>query len=225
MTSVNKKAAAGVVFLLIVLALLIFVSARTLDYWQAWIFLAVFAAPEVAITVYVARNDPKLLERRLHGGPGAEKERSQNIIQFFAMIAFVVVIALPAIDHRFGWSRVPPYLSVAGDLLVAIGFLVIFYVFKENTYASAIIEVGAGQKVITTGPYAIVRHPMYIGALIMLIGMPLALGSWWGLFTIIPITAVLVWRLLEEEDFLTRNLPGYSKYQNNVRHRLLPFIW
>jgi protein-S-isoprenylcysteine O-methyltransferase Ste14 len=141
------------------------------------------------------------------------------------MVAFVAVILLPAIDHRCGWSRMPPYVSLAGDLLVALGFLLVFFVLKENSYASAIIEVGADQKTITTGPYAIVRHPMYIGALIMLFGVPLALGSWSGLLTIIPITALLAWRLLEEERFLAVSLPGYSDYQAKVKFRLLPCIW
>ena len=119
----------------------------------------------------------------------------------------------------------PPYVVAAGDVLVAIGFLINFFVFKENTFASAIIEVGTGQKVISTGPYALVRHPMYIGWLVTFLGVPLALGSWWGLFTIVPITLVIVWRLLDEETFLAKELPGYSEYRNAVRYRLVPFIW
>jgi protein-S-isoprenylcysteine O-methyltransferase Ste14 len=151
--------------------------------------------------------------------------RRQKIIQFLASVAFIVVIVFPAVDHRFAWSIVPPHVAAAGDALVALGLLLIFFVFKENTYTSAIIEVGAGQKIIATGPYALVRHPMYTGALVMLFGTPLALGSWWGLFTIIPITLVIVWRLLEEEEFLAKNLAGYSEYQNKVKYRLVTFIW
>jgi protein-S-isoprenylcysteine O-methyltransferase Ste14 len=225
MTDLNKKALGALARFLICLALLLFLPAWTLDYWQAWLFLGVFSASTLAITLYLMRNDPKLLERRMHAGPGAEKEKSQKIIQLVATAAFITVLVFPVIDHRFAWSVVPPYVVVAGDALVALGFVIVFLVFKENTFASSIIEVEAEQKVVSTGPYAFVRHPMYIGALIMLLGVPLALGSWWGLATIIPITLVLVWRLLEEENVLARRLPGYSDYRSKVRYRLVPLIW
>ena len=225
MKDLNKKAFGGLLSLLISLAASLFLPAWTLYYWQAWIFLGVFSVSVLAITIYLIKKDPKLLERRINAGPGAEKEKSQKIIQFLASIAFIAVLVFPAIDHRFGWSTVPPYAVAAGDILVALGLLVIFFVFKENTFTSAIIEVGTEQKIISTGPYAFVRHPMYTGGLIMLLGVPLALGSWWGLFTIIPITLVIIWRLLDEEKFLAKNLSGYSEYQNKVRYRLLPFIW
>jgi protein-S-isoprenylcysteine O-methyltransferase Ste14 len=225
MKDLNKKALGGLLFLDICLAIILFLPVWTFDYWQAWIFLAVFTASVLAITAYLMKKDPKLLERRVNAGPGAEKEKSEKIIQLAAQLAFIAVLVLPAVDHRFQWSAVPPYISVAGDVLVALGLLIVFFVFKENTFASAIIEVGTEQKVVSTGPYAIVRHPMYIGALVMLLGMPIALGSWWGLFTIIPITLVIVWRLLDEEKFLVKTLPDYSEYRNKVRYRLVPFIW
>ena len=132
---------------------------------------------------------------------------------------------MPVFDHRFGWSLVPVYAALTGDGLVAIGFFIVFLVFKENSYTSGTIEVAAEQKVVSTGPYALVRHPMYAGALILLCGIPVSLGSWWGLFTLIPMTMVLVWRLLNEEKFLTRNLSGYSEYCDRVRYRLAPFVW
>jgi protein-S-isoprenylcysteine O-methyltransferase Ste14 len=225
MKDLNRKAFVGLLQLFISLTVLLFLPAWTLHYWQAWVFLAVFFVPVLAITLYFMRKDPTLLERRTTRGPVSEKEKSQKIIQSLASIAFIAVIVFPAIDHRRAWSRVPPYGIAAGDFLVALGLLAIFFVFKENTFTSAIIEVAAEQKVITTGPYALVRHPMYIGALVMLLGVPLALGSWWGLYTIIPMTLVIVWRLLDEENFLARNLPGYSEYMNKVKYRLLPFLW
>jgi protein-S-isoprenylcysteine O-methyltransferase Ste14 len=225
MKDLNKKAIGGLVRLLIILAGLTFLPAGTLVYWQAWIFIAVFFASAVAVTVYVMKNDPKLLERRIRAGPGAEKEKRQKIIQFFATIAFVASVVFPAIDHRFAWSAVPAYLAVTGDVLIALGFLIVFFVFKENTFASATIEVDAGQKVVSTGPYAIVRHPMYIGGLIVCLGVPLALGSWWGLLTLFPFTMLIVWRLLDEEKFLAKSLPGYSEYRTKVRYRLVPLIW
>jgi protein-S-isoprenylcysteine O-methyltransferase Ste14 len=225
MNAVNIKALVGFLQLLIVLMVLIFVPAGTLDYWQAWIFLAVFFGCALAITCYLMKNDPKLLERRVKAGPVDEQEKSQRIIQILAMLAFLPFFVFPALDHRFLWSPVGPYATALGDVLVALGFFFVFLVFKENTFASATIEVGVEQKVIATGPYALVRHPMYIGALVMLLGVPLALGSWWGLLAIVPMTLVLVWRLLDEEKFLATNLAGYCDYQSKVRFRLLPLIW
>lgn len=225
MKDLNKKAIGGLLRLVVTLAVLLFVPVWTFDYWQAWVFLAVFFVAILAVTLYLMKKDRKLLERRVNAGPRAEKENSQKIIQVLATIAFIAVLALPAFDHRFCWSPVPSYVAVAGDVLVVLGLLIVFLVFKENTYTAGVITVETGQKVISTGPYARVRHPMYAGALVMLLGVPLALGSWWGLITFIPITIVIVWRLLEEEKFLLENLPGYSEYRNRVRYRLVPYIW
>ena len=225
MRNVNIRAFEGLLQLIVALAVLIFLPAWTLHYWQAWILVAVFVACTLAITIYLMRNDPALLERRLKAGPGAEQETSQKIIQALAIVAFISIFVVSALDHRFGWSSVPPYVVALGDILIALGFYFVFLVFRENTFASGTIEVGGEQKVITTGPYALVRHPMYIGALVMLFGVPLALGSWWGLLTIALMVLVIVWRLLDEEDFLAKRLAGYSEYQNQVRYRLLPFIW
>jgi protein-S-isoprenylcysteine O-methyltransferase Ste14 len=225
MTELNKKASQGLVELIVVMAALTFLPAWTFEYWQAWILLAVFFACTLAIDLYLVKNDPKLLERRLKAGPGSEKEKSQQIIQAMAIVAFVAIFVFSALDHRFGWSPVPPFVSILGDVLVALGLYFVFLVFKENTFTSGIIEVGDDQKVVATGPYALVRHPMYIGALVMLVGVPLALGSLWGLLTIVPMVFVLVIRLLDEERFLAKNLAGYSEYQSKVRYHLVPLIW
>lgn len=225
MRNLNIRAFEGLLQLVVALAVLIFLPAWTLHYWQAWILVAVFVACTLAITIYLMRNDPALLERRIKAGPGAEQETSQKIIQGLAIVAFISIFIVSALDHRFGWSSVPTFVVALGDSLIALGFYFVFLVFKENTFASGTIEVGSEQTVITTGPYALVRHPMYIGALVMLIGVPLALGSWWGLSTIALMVVVLVWRLLDEENFLAERLAGYSEYQNRVRYRLLPFIW
>jgi protein-S-isoprenylcysteine O-methyltransferase Ste14 len=225
MTALEKNAYGRLLPFMIAVAGVLFAAAWTIDYWQAWAFLLVFFGSSLAITAYLAKHDPGLLERRLAAGPSAEKEQSQKVIQVLAMVAFIAIFVFPAIDHRYGWSSVPASVTVVGDILIAIGFFAVFLVFKENSYASSIIEVGAEQKVVTTGPYAVVRHPMYSGALVMLVGVPLALGSWWGLLLVIPITLVLVWRLLEEETFLTKNLVGYPEYQDKVRYHLLPFVW
>ena len=225
MSSSNKRAFGGLLFLLFAMAALLFLPAWTLDYWQAWAFLAVFGASALAITVYLIEKDPKLLERRMYAGPTAEKERSQKIIQTITAIGFIGMLIVPALGHRLHWSMAPPYVAVAGDILVALGFLLIFFVYKENSFASATIELAPEQEVVSTGPYALIRHPMYVGGFIMLLGMPLALGSWCGLLVIVLIMPALIWRLLDEESFLAKNLRGYSDYRDKVRYRLLPFIW
>jgi protein-S-isoprenylcysteine O-methyltransferase Ste14 len=225
MNELNKKAFGGLLRLIITLAILLFLPAWSICYWQAWIFLVVFFIPVLAITLYLMKKDPKLLERRINAGSAAEKLKSQKIIQFLAGIAFTVIFIVSALDHRFSWSRVPVYIVVVGEFLVVSGFLIVFFVFKENSFASATIEVGADQTIITTGPYNLVRHPMYSGAFVMLAGIPISLGSWWGLATVIPLMIVIVWRLLDEEKFLIRSLPGYAAYRKKVRSRLLPFIW
>jgi protein-S-isoprenylcysteine O-methyltransferase Ste14 len=223
--ALNQRALGGLLRTIIFLAASLFLPAWTLDYWQAWIFLTVFSISTLAITIYLMKNDPRLLERRLKAGPGSEPERNQKIIQALASVAFVGIFVFSSMDHRFTWSTVPPYAVAAGDILVALGLLIVFLVFKENTFTAAIIQVEAEQTLISTGPYAFIRHPMYAGALVMLIGVPMALGSWWGLLTIIPIALVIVWRLLDEERLLARNLPGYSEYRNKVRCRLVPLVW
>ena len=225
MTGLNRKAFGGLLCVLLVMAALLFIPSWTLDYWQAWVFLAVFAVSALAITLYLMKKDPKLLERRVYAGPTAEKERSQKIIQSITSAGFIAMLVVPALDHRFHWSVMPPYASVAGDVLVAIGFLIVFLVYKENSFASATIELAPEQKVISTGLYSLVRHPMYMGGLFWLVGMSLALGSWWGLLVFFLIVPALIWRILDEEQFLARNLPGYAEYRSQVRYRLIPFVW
>ena len=210
---------------LLVMAAMLFVAAGTLDYWQAWLFLAAYAASSLAITLYLMRKDPALLERRKRGGPTAEKETTQKIIMSFASLAFIGLLVLPALDRRFAWSQMPPYAVLAGDLIFLLGWVAIFFVFKGNSFASATVELAPEQRVISTGPYALVRHPMYAGGLVMLLGIPIALGSWWGLLVIVAMIPALIWRLIDEERFLARNLPGYAEYQRKLRYRLIPMIW
>src|SRR5262245_60492622 len=220
MNDLTRRAFRSSLFGIVGLAALLFIPAWTLDYWQAWLFMAVFVCTSGAITVYLAIRDPKLLERRMNVGPRAEKEPAH-----LATLGFIVTIVFPVLDHRFGWSAVPASVSVLGDALIALAFLFIFFVFRQNSYGASTIQIAEGQTVISTGPYAFVRHPMYAGALVMLIGTPLALGSWWGLFAVLLILPVLIWRLLDEERFLRQNLSGYAEYQTKVKYRLLPFIW
>lgn len=219
------KALVGFAELIAALGLTVFVPAGTLDYWQGWVYLVVFVGCAALITVYLWRNDPQLLSRRVDAGPLAEPTVRQKIIQLCAALAFIGLLVVSALDHRFGWSHAPFAIIVLGDILVSIGFWVVFAVFRENTFTAATIGVAADQRVITTGPYARVRHPMYAGALILLTGTPLALDSWWGLLMVGVMTAVIVWRLLDEERFLMVHLPGYGDYRQSVRYRLVPGAW
>ena len=211
--------------LALVMGVIIFVTAGTTQYWQAWVYLFIFTITSLLTTIYLIRNDTALLQRRMRGGPTAEKRSSQRVIMVFTSLAFIGLLVVPAFDHRFGWSTVPVYVVIAGDALVTIGFYFIFLVYRENTYTSATIEVAANQEVIESGPYAIVRHPMYASALLYLLGTPLALGSYWGLLPFVAVIPLLVWRLTDEERMLTRELGGYAQYQQRVRYRLLPRVW
>lgn len=223
--SLNIKAFGGLLGLIVVMAIALFISAGAINYWQGWGFLVVFGGSALAITLYLMKNDPKLLARRVYAGPTAEKEVSQKIIQFIASIGFVGMLVVPALDFRFHLSSVPFYLVLAGDFLVELGFLIIFFVFRQNSFTSAIIEVDKSQKVISTGLYAFVRHPMYMGALFLFVGMSLSLGSLWGMVVYLIILPALLWRLILEEKFLTKNLPGYKEYKNKVKYRLVPLVW
>jgi protein-S-isoprenylcysteine O-methyltransferase Ste14 len=223
--SSKKKALMGLVTLTVILGLLLFISAGTLNFWRAWVYLLLFSGSSVLITLFLIRNDMELLKRRLNAGATAEKSMSQKIIQTFASFAFIAILIIPGFDHRFGWSDVPLFLVFVAEFFVLLGFYIVFRVFRENSYTSATIEIAENQQVISTGPYAVVRHPMYSGALLMLLFTPLALGSYWGLIGFILIFIVIVLRLLDEEKFLSVNLPGYTEYCQKTRFRLIPFIW
>jgi protein-S-isoprenylcysteine O-methyltransferase Ste14 len=225
MPQLHKKAFGALLILVLVVASLLFIAAGTPRYWQGWTFLVVYFACSLAITLYLMKADPALLARRMSGGPLAEKEPAQKIIMSIASLGFIGLLVVPALDHRFGWSAMPAAAVFAGDVLMVLGFLGVFLVFRENSFTSATIELADDQKVISTGPYALARHPMYAAALVMLLGIPLSLGSWWGILVMAAIVPAVIWRLLDEEKFLARNLSGYVAYQDRVRYRLLPLIW
>lgn len=225
MTNLNTRAWVSLAVLALVMGLLVFVPAGTVRYWQAWAYLSIFTGASVLTTLYLIRHDPALLERRMKGGPTAEKQPTQKLIMLGTSVGFVGLLVVSALDARFGWSVVPLGAVLFGDALVIAGFYFISIVYRENTFTSATIEVAKDQKVISTGPYAVVRHPMYAGALLYLLGTPLALGSYWGLVVFGAVLPLLLWRLFDEERFLCRNLPGYTEYRKRVRHRLVPFVW
>ena len=225
MNSLNVKTWLGLVFLAVVMGVLLFATAGTVRYWQGWVFLAVFFTASLLITLYLMKYDPALLQRRLAGGPTAEKGRTQKVVMLFASIGFVALLIVPALGYRLGWSQAPLAAVIAGNVLIAVGFYIVFLVFKENSFASARIEIAGDQRVISTGPYALVRHPQYAGAFLYLLGMPLALGSYWGLLVLVPMMAAVIWRLFDEEKLLASELPGYAEYRGKVRSRLIPAIF
>jgi protein-S-isoprenylcysteine O-methyltransferase Ste14 len=205
--------------------LVLFLPAWTLHYWQAWLYWLIYAVGTTIGTEYFLKRDPKLVERRLAVGPAAEKEPRQKLIMSVASVIFILSLAIPGIDHRLHWSAVPAWLVLLGEAGVLAGYAVIVATVLQNSYAAATIRVEAGQPLVSTGIYAIVRHPMYSGALLMLGFTPLALGSSWGTLMALPTLFGLAWRLLDEERILARDLPGYVDYCRHVRYRLIPGVW
>jgi protein-S-isoprenylcysteine O-methyltransferase Ste14 len=223
--TLNTKALLSVFVMIIAMGLVIFIPAGTLDYWQAWLYLFVFSIVALLTTIDLIKNDPELLQRRMRGGPAAEKRTAQQVIMLFTSLAFIGLLVIPGLDRRFGWSEMSPVIVILGEALVVLGFYFIFRVYRENTYTSATIEVAVDQKVIQTGPYAMVRHPMYASALLYLVGTPLALGSYWGLLPFVAVIPFLIWRLIDEEKMLVQELAGYKEYRQRVRYRLVPGLW
>lgn len=205
--------------------LILLLPAGTLHYWQAWVFIAVFAVASILPTVYLGRTNPAALQRRMRAGPRAEPRTAQKFIITGSFLGLFVTMVFSALDHRFGWSSVPAWLSLLGDVLVATGLGIAMLVIVQNSYAGATVTVEAGQSLVSGGLYKFVRHPMYVGNVIMMIGIPLALGSYWGLLFIIPGTVVLALRIFDEEKLLMHELPGYREYAARVRYRLVPYIW
>ncbi len=225
MSYLIAKSFAGLLFLDVCLALALFLPAGSLAFWQAWVFLAVWTVCVLLITAYLIKYDPRLLASRVQAGPVAETQKSQQIIQSFAALFFLALFVVAGLDFRFHWSSVPPVVSLVADALVALGFFIVFLVFRENSYTSATIEVASEQQVISSGPYRVVRHPMYAGALLLLIFAAVALGSWVAVPFALPLALVIALRLQEEEKFLRANLTGYEAYRQQVPYRLVPFVW
>jgi len=222
--STGLRVVAQSVFGLVAFAALLFLPAGTLDYWQAWVFLAVFCIASLS-TVYWLKKDPAALERRMHAGPAAETRTVQKVVAAGVYVLFSALLVFSALDHRFGWSPVPAAVSLIGDALVAIGLGIAIFTVIENRYAAATVTVEASQKVVSTGLYGLVRHPMYLGATIMMAGIPLALDSWWGLAVLIPCLFGVAFRIRDEEKMLTNELNGYREYTQKVHHRLVPYVW
>jgi len=219
------RAFVGFGFLFAVVAGMFFTWAGTPDDGRAWLMLGTFFGCAGVITVWLWFHDKALLERRVKAGPGSEADPMQNLVQALAGLVFMAMFAVPGLDRRFGWSDVSLAVSLAGDGMIVLGFLVVFLTFRANSFTAGTIEIAEGQHLVDTGPYAVVRHPMYAGALILIAGIPLGLGSWWGLVPAALLVPLLAWRLTREETFLIANLAGYADYRGRVRWRLAPRVW
>jgi protein-S-isoprenylcysteine O-methyltransferase Ste14 len=225
MTRLLAQLAVSVPLGLAAFGLMVFLPAGTFDYWQGWVFIAVFALATLLPSVYLAVRYPEALRRRMQAGPGAEERPLQKAVIVVAFGSLVAMIVLSALDWRFGWSRVPAPVSVLGAVLVAVGLGVAMSVTIQNGYAAANVVVASDQVLASTGWYGLVRHPMYLGNVVLMIGIPLSLGSYWALLVIVPGLLTLALRITDEEKLLTAELPGYPEYAAQVRYRLVPGVW
>lgn len=215
------------IFLLLLLTLILFfvaffLPAGSLYYWEAWVLMGVIFIPFTFVALWLVKHDPSLVERRMRY---REKRAEERKIIRIVQILFIIGMLIPGFDYRYGWSDVPFWLVIASDVIVFLGYMLVFSVFRENSYTSRIVEVEKSQKVITTGPYSVVRHPMYVGVILMYVFMPLALGSYYALIPIVPSIFAIILRIFDEEKLLTKDLEGYREYCKKVRYRLIPGIW
>jgi protein-S-isoprenylcysteine O-methyltransferase Ste14 len=210
---------------LALIGLALFWPAGTFDYWQAWVFLGIFVVLSVIYTVYVGVKNPEVLRRRMNAGPTHESRPVQKVVSSGVVLTFFALLVVSGFDHRFGWSNVPTTVALVGNVLAAVGLLITMVVVVQNSYAAANITVEADQTVVSTGLYGLVRHPMYFGGLVMLIGMPFALGSYWAVVIVLVDLVLLAARILDEEKALTEELTGYREYTEKVHSRLVPHVW
>lgn len=220
--TIRRKIIIRIVFVFLFLFLCFFLPAQTFNYWEAWIYLIIIFSCVLLVIRHFLKHDPLFLERRIRT---KETVKEQKIIIYFGWILFLPIFILPGFDKFYGWSKIPILLIIISQFLVLTGYLIVYRVFKENSFASRVIEINEGQKVISTGPYSIVRHPMYFGVLLMYGFTPLALGSYWAFIGSFFLIIILVARTLSEERYLSKNLQGYEEYMQKVKYRIIPYIW
>jgi len=200
----------------------LFLPAGTFKYWQAWVWLGTLFIPMGISLIYLLKLDPKLLERRTRTN---ETHPEQRRIILASVVYLIVVFIIPGFDVRNGWSNVPAWLCLTADGVVLGSYILYVFVLRTNTYASRVIEVEQGQQVISSGPYALVRHPMYLAMIMMMTATPLALGSYWAMLPSVLFIALLAARAKNEEELLQKELKGYTEYMQKTRYRLFPGVW
>ncbi|MBI5223779.1 isoprenylcysteine carboxylmethyltransferase family protein [Candidatus Micrarchaeota archaeon] len=218
----TKKIVGLFIASLLTIGAMLFIPAGTLDYWQGWIYIGVVFFPAIFTIAYFAKKDPQFLERRMRYD---EKEAAQKKIVSLGTLVFIIGFLIPGLDQRYGWSAVPIEQIIIANIMVFVGYIIIIITMKENRFAARTVAVEKGQTVITSGPYSIVRHPMYFGVLIMYLATPIALGSYIAIIPFLLVIPVLVLRLLNEEEVLKRELSGYNEYCEKTRYHLIPWIW
>jgi len=217
-----KKIFTRVIIFIAFLFAMFFLPAGTFAYWEAWVYLTLILVSMFSFLIYFLKNDTGLLERRMRA---REKESKQKLIVVILSLCFILTFLLPGFDKRFEWSAVPAAVVIVADILVFLGYGMTFLALRENSYASRIIEVEQGQKVISSGLYAIVRHPMYLGALLMFLFTPLALGSYWAMIPSLLMIPIFMARIRNEEKVLESELEGYLEYMQKTKYRVIPGIW
>jgi protein-S-isoprenylcysteine O-methyltransferase Ste14 len=218
----QAKAYRNVVLAWVCFPALFFVTSGTLDWWEAWVVSALYVVPGTVFVLRMAGSNPEILERRLQM---KEKERTQKRVIGFGLPLIVGIFVIPGLDRRFGWSELPIAVEIAAQAIVLAGYLVALNVFTVNKWASRTVEAVPGQQVISTGPYAVVRHPMYVALIAFYGATPIALGSWWAVIPAVLFVPLLIVRIRNEEEVLVRGLPGYDEYRKKVRFRLIPYVW
>ena len=217
-----RAAALRLISAAVIVPAMLILPAGTLKYWEAWTLLAILLIPMMLTTAFLLARDPELLARRLKTG---EKDPAQIRVVALAGLCFLAIMLIPGFDRRFGWSTVPVPVVVAADLIVILAYALFVRVLRENRSASRVIEVERGQRVVATGPYSIVRHPMYVAMLGLSLATPLALGSWWAFVPALLMIPVLVARIRNEERLLENDLAGYREYMQSTLYRLIPGVW
>lgn len=206
----------------IMVALLFFLPAGTWRYWQAWMYICILFVPMLFVLAYFMKNDPALLERRMKM---REERNEQRRIIGLSTLTFILAYIIPGFDIRYGWSNMPAWVCVAAGVVLFLSYLLVFRTMQVNSYLSRVIEVAENQKVVDTDVYGVVRHPMYVGVIVLYVVSPVVLGSWWAVIPALVIIPVIVARILDEEIALEKDLPGYVEYKQKVRYRLIPFVW
>ncbi len=222
MTELAKKALTQILVVSAFVGLLLAVAGGP-DFWLGLRYWSIFALCSLAVTLYFLEHDPGLVERRLSAR--TEKDESQQMIRGLLILALILLFVVSGIDHRLGWSHLRAPVTAIAEVVVALGFVLIFLTFRANGHAGAIVDVAPDQQVVSTGPYAFVRHPMYLGGALLLLATPFALGSMWAVPWAVAAVACLAWRLVEEERYLSQHLPGYEDYRRQTPYRLIPFVW
>jgi len=207
---------------IVVLGLMFFLPAGTIRYWEAWVYCGILFIPMFFVFIYLLKNNPQLLQRRMRT---QEREKPQRLFVKLSILVFVLAFIIPGLDYRFNWSSVPLAVVIIADIVVLTGYFLFFLVLRENSYASRIVEVEKDQKVISTGPYSVIRHPMYLGVLLLYLFSPIALGSFWAIIAFVPLPVLVIFRIFNEEQVLFKELPGYKDYMQKVKYRLIPFVW